>query len=196
MNPERWREIERIYNAALELESGRRDAYLAEACAGDESLRNEIDALLRNGAVEGDFMQAPAIEFAARALAEERAAEPVVTLTGRTIAHYKVMEKLGEGGMGVVYCAGDTNLSRHVAIKVLPNVFAGDPERLARFEREAKLLASLSHPNIAAIHGLEQDEGKRFLVLELVEGQTVAQRLLKGVLRKNSYSAVPEPEPV
>jgi len=141
-------------------------------------------------------MQAPAIEFAARALAEERAAKRGFTLTGRTIAHYEVMEKLGEGGMGVVYKAQDTHLNRLLALKVLPDVFAGDPERLARFEREAKLLASLSHPNIAAIHGLEQDEGKRFLVLELVEGQTVAQRLLKGVLRKNSYSAVPEPEPV
>ena len=82
--------------------------------------------------------------------------------------------------MGEVYRAEDTNLSRQVAIKVLPDEFAHDAERLARFEREAKLLASLNHPNIAAIHGLEEHEGKRFLVLELVEGQTLAERLQKG----------------
>ena len=101
---------------------------------------------------------------------------------GQTISHYRITEKLGEGGMGVVYRAEDTNLSRQVAIKVLPDIFSGDPERMARFEREAKLLASLNHPNIAAIHGLEQAEGKRFLVLELVEGETLAQRIGKGPL--------------
>ena len=84
--------------------------------------------------------------------------------------------------MGEVYRAEDTNLNRQVAIKVLPEMFADDPERLARFEREAKLLASLNHPNIAAIYGLEQADGKRFLVLELVEGQTLAQRIEKGPL--------------
>src|SRR5512143_3738539 len=84
--------------------------------------------------------------------------------------------------MGEVYRAEDTNLNRQVAIKVLPDIFAGDPERLARFEREAKLLASLNHPNIASIYGLEEADGKRFLVLELVEGQTLAERLPKGPL--------------
>jgi serine/threonine protein kinase/Tol biopolymer transport system component len=101
---------------------------------------------------------------------------------GRIISHYRIIEKLGEGGMGVVYRAEDTNLNREVAIKVLPDIFSGDPERLARFEREAKLLASLNHPNIAAIHGLEEAGGKRFLVLELVEGETLAQRIAKGPL--------------
>ena len=85
-------------------------------------------------------------------------------MIGQTLSHYRITEKLGQGGMGEVYRAEDTNLSRQVAIKVLPDIFAGDPERLARFEREAKLLASLNHPNIAAIHGLEEHEGKRFLV--------------------------------
>jgi serine/threonine-protein kinase len=77
-------------------------------------------------------------------------------MIGQTLSHYRITEKLGQGGMGEVYRAEDTNLSRQVAIKVLPDIFAGDPERLARFEREAKLLASLNHPNIAAIHGLEE----------------------------------------
>jgi Tol biopolymer transport system component len=103
-------------------------------------------------------------------------------MIGKTLGHYRIVEKLGAGGMGVVYRAEDKTLDRQVAIKVLPDAFTGDPERLARFEREAKLLASLNHPNIAAIYGLEEAEGKRFLVLELVEGQTLAERLHKGPL--------------
>ncbi|MBP1597891.1 MAG: serine/threonine protein kinase [Acidobacteria bacterium] len=101
-------------------------------------------------------------------------------MSGKTISHYQVLEKLGQGGMGEVYRADDTNLSRQVAIKVLPDEFAHDAERLTRFEREAKLLASLNHPNIASIYGLEKADGKPFLVLELVEGQTLAERLKKG----------------
>ena len=103
-------------------------------------------------------------------------------MIGKTLGHYRVGEQLGRGGMGEVYVADDLSLDRKVALKFLPDAFTGDPERMARFEREAKLLASLNHPNIAAIYGLEQAEGKRFLVLELVEGETLAQRLSKGAL--------------
>ena len=103
-------------------------------------------------------------------------------MIGKTLSHYRIIEQLGAGGMGEVYRADDTNLGRHVAIKVLPDSFADDPERLARFDREAKLLASLNHPNIAAIYGLEEAGGKRFLVLELVEGETLAQRIKKRPL--------------
>ncbi len=101
-------------------------------------------------------------------------------MIGKTLSHYKVIEKIGQGGMGEVYRAEDTKLSREVAIKVLPEQFTQDPQRLARFEREAKLLASLNHPNIAAIYGLEEAEGVRFLVLELVEGETLAEKVAKG----------------
>jgi eukaryotic-like serine/threonine-protein kinase len=103
-------------------------------------------------------------------------------MIGKTLGHYRVGEQLGRGGMGEVYLADDLNLNRKVALKFLPDAFTGDLERMARFEREAKLLASLNHPNIAAIYGLEQAEGKRFLVLELVEGETLAQRISKGPL--------------
>ena len=103
--------------------------------------------------------------------------------TGALIAaKYRILAKLGAGGMGEVYRAEDLSLNRQVAIKVLPDVFATDQERLARFEREAKVLASLNHPNIAAIYGVEEADGKRFLVLELVEGETLAERLRKGPL--------------
>ncbi len=103
-------------------------------------------------------------------------------MNGKTLGHYKVGEQLGRGGMGEVYVADDLNLNRKVALKFLPEAFTGDPERMARFEREAKVLASLNHHNIAAIYGLEQAEEKRFIVMELVEGETLAQRLGKGSL--------------
>src|SRR6266700_3960801 len=94
----------------------------------------------------------------------------------QTIAHYRLTSKLGEGGMGAVYRATDTKLNRDVAVKVLPDSFAADPDRLARFTREAQLLASLNHPNIAAIYGVEE----RALILELVEGPTLAERIATG----------------
>ena len=106
-----------------------------------------------------------------------------VVVPGTVIAgHYEVLEKLGQGGMGEVYQALDKNLGRQVAIKILPEEFSADPERVARFEREAKLLATLNHPNIAAVHGFEEAKGLRFLVLELVEGETLQARLDKGAL--------------
>ncbi len=107
-------------------------------------------------------------------------------MVGKTLGHYEILEPLGKGGMGEVYRARDTKLERDVAIKVLPEDFAADADRLARFEREAKLLASLNHANIGAIHGLEESDDVRFLVLELIQGETLEQRLVKG--------AIPAPE--
>ena len=103
-------------------------------------------------------------------------------MIGNTLSHYKVIEKIDQGGMGEVYRAEDTNLSREAAIKVLPEQFTKDPQRRARFEREAKLLAQLNHPNIAAIHSFENSDDIHFLVLELVEGETLAERVAKGPL--------------
>ncbi len=99
---------------------------------------------------------------------------------GQTISHHRIREKLRTGGKGVVYRAEDTNLNRQVAIKVLPEMFSGDPERMARLEHEARLLASLNHPNIAAIYGLEESARTDFLVLERVEGETLADRIKAG----------------
>jgi serine/threonine protein kinase len=103
-------------------------------------------------------------------------------LIGQTLDHFRIVEKIGEGGMGEVFRAHDERLDRDVAIKVLPEAVAQDSDRLARFEREAKLLASLSHQNIATLYGLEEHDGRRFLVMELVEGETLAERLKKGPL--------------
>src|ERR1051326_7520751 len=98
-------------------------------------------------------------------------------MDGKTLAHYEIESLLGAGGMGEVYRSRDTKLGREVAIKVLPLAFASDPDRIARFQREAKLLASLNHPNIGSLYGMEEADGKHFLVMELVEGETLADRL-------------------
>ena len=99
---------------------------------------------------------------------------------GQSLAHYEILAKIGVGGMGEVYRARDTKLDRDVALKILPEVFSADAQRMSRFTREAQLLASLSHPNIGSIHGLEEAEGERFLVLELVEGESLSERIARG----------------
>ncbi len=101
-------------------------------------------------------------------------------MVGHKVGHYRIVEKLGAGGRGEVYRAHDTRLGRDVALKILPDVFARDAKHMACFEREAQLLASLSHPNIAAVYGLEDSSGMPGLVMELVEGQTLAERLRLG----------------
>ena len=105
-------------------------------------------------------------------------------MIGKTFGHYQITSQIGKGGMGEVYQAKDQILGREVAIKVLPDEFAKDADRVARFQREAKVLASLNHPNIAAIYGLEESSGTNFLVLELVEGETLADRIKTGPIRK------------
>ena len=111
--------------------------------------------------------------------------------TGQTVSHYRIIEKIGQGGMGEVYLADDLSLNRKVALKFLPDAFTGDTERMARFEREARLLASLNHPNISGIYGLEQSDGIRFLVLEYVKGETLQARLRKGALPLEEVPRIP-----
>jgi eukaryotic-like serine/threonine-protein kinase len=162
-----------LYHAALERPPGERPAFLDEACAGDAGVRREVESLLRFGPDSGAFLESPAVEIAAgiRAL-----------LPGRDFGSYRILGPLGAGGMGEVYRARDRKLGREVAIKLLPPLFTADPERRARFAREARLLATLNHPHIGAIYGLEEIEGQTVLVLELVEGTTLAARLERGPL--------------
>jgi serine/threonine protein kinase len=176
MTPEREQEVERICHEALARDRAARDTFLAEACRSDEELRREVESLLAHEESADDFLQTPALEVAA----ERFATDLNPPLTGRHLGPYTVLSLLGSGGMGDVYRANDTRLKRDVAIKVLPEGFAQDADRFNRLEREATLLASLNHPNIAAIYGLEEHEGTRFLVLELVEGSTLTDRLEHG----------------
>jgi serine/threonine protein kinase len=162
-----------LYGQALQLKSSERSAFLAQACGGNGQLLRQVESLLENrdkARAEG-FLETPAL------------AETVVSSwTGRRIAHYSVRERIGAGGMGEVYRAKDTKLGRDVAIKVLPPSLVQEADRRDRFEREARLLAALNHPHIAAIYGFEDIGEVSALVLELVEGPTLADRLKAGPL--------------
>ena len=179
MRPERWQKIEKLYHAALEREESQRAAYLHEVCAGDDALRQEVESLLAQEKRGDGFLESPALEVAARAMAKDSRQ----SLNGQQLGCYKIVSLLGAGGMGEVYQARDTKLGRDVAIKVLPAGFVHDAERLARFQREARMLASLNHPNIATIHGLEQSDGVHYLVMELVPGHTLGERISGGALK-------------
>ena len=178
MTPERWQQVSRIYHDALARDFAERAAFLRDACHDDEALRQEVESLLAEPASAEDLLAAPALAMAPELV--DDSAEP--TLTGQRLGVYHILDLLGVGGMGQVYRARDTRLGRDVAVKVLPRLFSADPERLARFEREARLLASLNHPHIAAIYGFEQTGGVHALILELVEGPTLAERLQRGPL--------------
>lgn len=176
MTPERWERIKDLYHAARSRADRDRTEFLAEASAGDEELRRQVQALLDQPVSTGsfdDFLGAPMPALAARLRHDSDAS----LLTGRRLGVYQVQALIGSGGMGDVYRAHDTRLDRDVAIKVLSRAFAADPNRLVRFEREARMVATLNDPHIAAIHGVEESDGVRGLVLELVEGETLAERL-------------------
>ncbi len=176
MTPERWRKVEEIVHSALSRVESERIAFLDHACGGDASLRREVESLLAQQASTGDFLESPAVADPARMIGED----DLSMLTGRRLGPYQVHERIGAGGMGEVYRARDTKLGRDVAIKILPSLFTSDPGRLARFEREARVLASLNHPHVGAIYGLEDADGVRALVLELVNGETLADRIARG----------------
>ncbi len=175
---ERRRRVEDLCDAALVRDARERAAFVAVACGHDEALRHEVEALLAHAQTAEHFLEAPIGELAAQILADDHRA----SLVGRQIGSHQILSLLGTGGMGDVYRARDTRLGRDVAIKVVASAFLSDPERLARFEREARVLATLNHPHIGAIYGLEEAEGVRGLLLELVEGQTLAERLASGPL--------------
>jgi TolB-like protein/Tfp pilus assembly protein PilF len=173
MHADRWRRVEELYHAAYARPVHERGQFLDEVCAGDAGLRDEIESLLVQP-VSADGR----LERAARGGAPSAAPRPFDA--GMRLGPYEIAGPLGAGGMGEVYRARDSQLNRDVALKVLPELSALDPDRLARFTREAQVLASLNHPNIGAIYGLEDADGVRALVLELVEGPTLADRIEQG----------------
>ena len=175
MTPERWDRIQELYHAARACADADRAQFLADACAGDVVLEREVRALLDQPVSTGSF-----VGFLGGP-AEARLSDVATNdLTGRQLGNYRVLSLLGRGGMGEVYRAHDAKLGRDVAIKVLPSMFTADRERLVRFESEARMLAALNHPHIGAIYGLEDAGGMPALVLELVEGETLADRLRRG----------------
>lgn len=176
MKAERWQEVERIYHLTLEREASERATFLVQACAGDEALRREVESLLTYEHQAETFIEAPALEVAARIMAGEHS--PI--RAGDRFNQYRIISLLGAGGMGEVYLAEDTSLRRNVALKFLPAVLTKDKAHLQRFEVEARAVAALSHPNVCIIHEVIQSEdGRHCIVMEYIEGMTLRQRMAK-----------------
>ena len=181
---ERRSRIEAICEAALERDPNARSAFVADACGADEDLRRDVEALLSHAAAAEGFLDRPVGALAAEVL-DSGVSGGVLsegTLVGRRFGAYEILSLLGAGGMGEVYRARDTTLGRDVAIKIVPTRFTWNPDRLARFEREARVLAALNHPHIGAIYGTIEVEHRRAIVLELVDGPTLADHLVSGRL--------------
>ena len=174
MKTERWKHVEELYHAAMERDEESRADFLDHACAGDEGLRREVESLLSFEERAENFIESPALEVAARMVAQEQ----IATNVSQSINQYKIISPIGAGGMGEVYLAEDTRLKRRVALKFLPVHLTQDKRHLRRFEQEAHAVAALSHPNVCVIHEVVETEDKReCIVMEYVEGVTLRERI-------------------
>jgi serine/threonine protein kinase/lipopolysaccharide biosynthesis regulator YciM len=176
MKPEHWQQLDQVLEAALERSPDKRAAFLAEACAGDESLRQKVESLLRSEEAAEGFIETPAAPLAFGVLADKQAH----SLIGQQLGQYKILSPLGAGGMGEVYLAQDARLGRKVALKLLPAQFTFDADRVRRFEREGRAASALNHPNIVTIHDFGEANGTYYIATELIEGQTLRRRLAGG----------------
>src|SRR5437016_2170471 len=176
MTPARLRTIEEIYRTALDQEPDQIRAFLDTACEGDEVLRRKVEALLASRERAGNFIETSAVGLATRIIENGQAD----LLVGRTIGHYKISKGIGTGGMGEVYLATDVIAGRNAALKLLPLRFTGDAERLKRFQQEAHAVVGLNHPNILTVYEIGEDHSIHYIASELIEGETLRQRLMRG----------------
>lgn len=176
MTPERYQQIGEIYHSALELAPKQRVTFLAQACAGDEELLREVESLIASNEQAGEFIHAPALEVAAELLATDQ----LDLFPGKSLGPYTILELLGSGGMGEVYLAQDSRLGRRVALKLLPDHFVTNQDRLRRFRQEARAASALNHPNIITIHEIGETETTHYIVTEFIEGETLRALLFRN----------------
>src|SRR5438874_3612649 len=173
MNPELWKKVDDLLQSALEVPSGKRDEFLRRACAGDTEIEQEVRSLLASHRSAGRFLETPAVLVAAQTVANAETRGDRDAVLHRDISHYRVLRKLGSGGMGAVYEAEDLRLGRHVALKIMLDSEAANTKALLRFEQETRAISALNHPNICTLYDVEEYDGKPVIVMELLEGQTL-----------------------
>jgi serine/threonine protein kinase len=172
MNPERWQKLDEMFHAALEHEPTARAKFMAEICAGDDELRQELASMVCHHEQANSFIESPAYAVAAETIVESDSSEALV---GQTFGQYKILRVLGKGGMGVVYLAFDQELHRNVALKFLHDDVLSDKQRVQRFKQEARAVSALNHPNILTIHQIGETDGRQFIATEFVEGETLRE---------------------
>src|SRR5438270_4087476 len=176
MNPETYQHIQALLQSALEREPDERDSFLDEACAGDESLRRQVESLLFSHEQAGSFLESPAARVGAPLVNGARAK----LAAGDAVGPYTILSRIGSGGMAEVYLAQDSRLGRKIALKLLPVSSANDAERVRRFRQEASAVSALNHPNILTIHEIGQTGSAHFIATEFIDGETLRQRLTRA----------------